>query len=62
MAKQYFHLVQADDWDNAKQSGEAFTPRTYVADGFTHLCADAEALVPIANNFYTGTRSLQPLR
>ena len=39
-----FHLVQADLWQTAVDSGAAYFPPTYQQDGFTHATANPELL------------------
>ena len=47
-----FHLVQADLWQTAVDSGAAYFPPTYQQDGFTHATANPELLMNVANHFY----------
>jgi uncharacterized protein (DUF952 family) len=47
-----YHLLPAAEWEASQAAGKLYTPRTYAADGFVHLSADADALVDIGNHFY----------
>lgn len=63
-----YHLVPQAAWEAAKASGGLYFPPTYAQDGFTHLCADADSLLGIANHFYADCKgdwlllSLSPSR
>ena len=48
MAQAYFHLVPAAEWQEAKQSGEPYVPRTYESDGTHRTLELAPAGVPCA--------------
>jgi uncharacterized protein (DUF952 family) len=48
-----YHLIQADLWQKAKTTGEAYYPPTYDQDGFTHATANPAKLLAVANHFYT---------
>ena len=47
-----YHLVEETRW--RATDAEGYRPPTYDADGFIHATKEAELLVPIANQFYTG--------
>jgi len=47
-----FHLIQAELWQQALDSGEAYYPPTYQQDGFTHATANPAKLLSVANHFY----------
>jgi uncharacterized protein (DUF952 family) len=48
-----YHLIQAELWQKAKTTGEAYFPPTYDQDGFTHATANPTKLLAVANHFYT---------
>jgi uncharacterized protein (DUF952 family) len=51
-----YHMCQKALWEEAFQSGEAYFPPTFEADGgFTHATAIPARLLATANHFYTHT-------
>ena len=51
-----YHMCQKKLWEKAVQSGEAYYPPTFEADGyFTHATAVPLRLIDTANHFYTNT-------
>lgn len=51
-----YHMCQKSLWERAVESGDAYFPPTFEADGgFTHATAVPKRLIVTANHFYTGT-------
>jgi len=55
MAQAYYHLVQAAEWQEAKQSGEPYVPRTYESDG---ALARASLAGPMASSLLRRLRAV----
>jgi uncharacterized protein (DUF952 family) len=51
-----YHMCQKSLWEEAVQSGNAYFPPTFDADGFTHATAVPQRLIDTANHFYTDTK------
>jgi uncharacterized protein (DUF952 family) len=52
-----YHMCQKALWEEAVQSGTAYFPPTFEADGgFTHATAVPKRLIDTANHFYTETK------
>lgn len=52
-----YHMCQKSLWDSAVESGNAYFPPTFEADGgFTHATAVPKRLIATANHFYTATK------
>ncbi len=52
-----YHMCQKSLWEEAVQSGTAYFPPTFEADGgFTHATAVPKRLIDTANHFYTETK------
>lgn len=52
-----YHMCQKTLWEEAIQSGTAYFPPTFEADGgFTHATAVPKRLIDTANHFYTKTK------
>jgi len=51
-----FHMCQKKLWEEAVESGNAYFPPTFEADGgFTHATSVPKRLIDTANHFYTDT-------
>jgi uncharacterized protein (DUF952 family) len=51
-----YHLVQKSLWHSAKAANVPYFPPTYEQDGFIHATAEYDALLGVANLFYTGVK------
>ncbi|QDZ24916.1 hypothetical protein HOP50_15g74590 [Chloropicon primus] len=48
----YYHLVPQTEWRLCQEEGKPYYPKTYEADGFTHLSDNTDVLLSIGNHFY----------
>ena len=52
-----FHLIQNEDWDAAKTSGEV-RPESLAEEGFIHCSSDEQQALAVARRLYSGKEGM----
>jgi len=50
-----YHMCDKSSWEEAVEKGQ-YVPPTYEQDGFIHATAEPNALIDVANHFYTSSK------